>query len=114
MKRVLISIAAGALLTYTQAATAQDLAAGKKLYADNCQRCHGNKGQGGIGKKLVGDAATWEFDLFKRAVMTGVDDAGKPLKPVMPIFGKVGLTKPKGATPTDADLQSVQAYVKTL
>jgi mono/diheme cytochrome c family protein len=92
---------------------ADDLDAGKKLYVDNCLRCHGNKGQGGVGAKLAGDASYWESDIFKRAVLTGVDDEGKQLKKAMPRFGKVGLTKPNGAIPSDADLENVLAYLKT-
>jgi mono/diheme cytochrome c family protein len=91
---------------------AEDLDAGKKLYVDNCQRCHGNKGQGGIGLKLTGDAAYWKLDVFNKAVLTGVDDGGKQLKKAMPRFGKVGLTNPKGAIPTDSDLENVLAYLK--
>ena len=92
---------------------AQDLAAGKKLYVDNCQRCHSAKGQGGVGVKLAGDAAYWEFDAFKKAVLMGVDDGGKALKKPMPLFAKVGLTVPKGEIPTDAELQDIQAYIVT-
>ena len=44
--------------------------------------------------------------------MTGIDDEGKKMK-TMPVFGKVGLTKPKGAMPTDPDLHNLQAYLKT-
>lgn len=112
MKLVLISIAAAALMACTQGAMAQDLTAGKKLFTDNCVRCHGAKGQGGIGKKLAGDAAYWDFDIFKRTVMTGIDDEGKKMK-IMPVFGKTGFTNPKGVMPTDTDLQNIQAYLKT-
>jgi mono/diheme cytochrome c family protein len=94
-------------------AHAQDLAAGKKLYIDNCQRCHSAKGQGGVGVKLTGDAAYWEFDAFKKAVLMGVDDAGKQLKKPMPLFETVGLTVPKGEIPTDAELHDIQAYIVT-
>lgn len=112
MKRDLISIAAAALLACTQAATAQDLMAGKKLFTDNCMSCHGAKGQGGVGKKLAGDAAYWDFDVFQRTVMTGIDDEGKQMK-IMPVFGKTGFINPKGAIPTATDLQNIQAYLKT-
>src|SRR6266700_3824115 len=80
MKHAFILITAAALLTYTSAAMAQDLAAGKKLFTDNCVRCHGAKGQGGVGKKLVGDAPYWDFAIFKRTVMTGIDDENKKRK----------------------------------
>lgn len=93
-------------------AQAADAAIGKTLYVDNCQRCHGVKGQGGVGKKLAGDAAYWDFPIFKRTVMTGIDDENKQMK-TMPVFGKTGFTKPKGKIPEDADLENLQAYLKT-
>jgi mono/diheme cytochrome c family protein len=95
-------------------ARADEMSAGKTLYTDNCQKCHGVNGQGGIGKKLVGDASKWEFDVFKNAVLNGLDDEGHKLKQPMPLFGKVGLTEPKGKIPEDADLQAIYAYIKTL
>jgi hypothetical protein len=61
--------------------------------------------------KLTGDAAYWDFDAFRKAVLMGVDDAGKPLKKPMPLFATVGLTVPKGEVPTDAELHDIQAYV---
>jgi len=112
MFRHVILAAAVVLLAGTYSAMAQDLAAGKKLFTDNCMRCHGAKGQGGIGKKLVGDAPYWDFDIFKRTVMTGIDDENKKMK-TMPVFGTTGFTNPKGVIPTDADLQNIQAYTKT-
>ena len=45
--------------------------------------------------------------------MTGIDDENKKMK-IMPVFGKVGFTKPMGVTPSDVDLQNIQAYLKTL
>ena len=95
------------------AAHADEVKAGKAIYVDNCQRCHGNKGQGGTGVKLAGDSAYWEPDLFRRAVLTGIDDEGKQLKAAMPRWGKVGLTKPKGRIPTEQDLSNIQDYLKT-
>ena len=112
MKAVLTSLAVAALLACTQAAVAQDVAAGKKLFTDNCVRCHGAKGQGWVGKKLAGDAAYWDFPVFQRAVMTGIDDEGKKLK-VMPVFEVTGFINPKGVMPTDHDLENIQAYLKT-
>jgi len=112
MYRNLFALAGAALWALTQVAAAEDVDAGKKLYVNNCQKCHGTKGQGGVGKKLEGDAAYWDFDIFKRTVMTGIDDEGKKMK-IMPVFGNVGLFKPKGALPTDDDLHNIQAYLKT-
>lgn len=101
-----------AYLAPTTSAPAADTAAGKTLFVDNCQRCHGAKGQGGIGKKLAGDAAYWDFPIFKRTVMEGIDDENKKMK-TMPVFGKVGFTKPQGKIPEDTDLENLQAYLKT-
>ena len=108
----LLGIASLLTLLAAPIAWAQDAAAGKTLYVDNCQRCHGAKGQGGVGKKLAGDAAYWDFAIFKRTVVEGIDDENKQMK-TMPVFGKVGFTKPKGKTPDDSDLQNLQAYLKT-
>lgn len=93
-------------------AASGDAAAGKTLYADNCQRCHGAKGQGGVGKKLAGDAAYWDFAIFKRTVNEGIDDENKQMK-TMPVFGKTGFTKPHGKKPDDTDLANLQAYLQT-
>jgi hypothetical protein len=70
------------------------------------------RARAGVGLKLAGDAAYWKLDVFNKAVLTGVDDEGKQLKKAMPRFGKVGLTNPKGAIPTDTDLENVLAYLK--
>ncbi len=94
-------------------AQAADVEAGKTIYLHNCISCHGNKGQGGIGAKLKGDAAYWTADLFARAVLQGLDDEGKKLKKPMPLFGTVGLTDPKGQVPTADQLANVQAYIQT-
>ena len=107
------AFAAVVICAVAQTAAAQDVATGQKLFADNCVRCHGNKGQGGIGLKLAGDAAYWDFNNFKRAVLAGVDDQGKSLKSIMPRFGNVGLTKPKGDVPNETQLKSIQAYLVT-
>ena len=75
-------------------------------------RCHGARGQGGIGKRLEGDAAYWDFGIFKRTVMVGIDDEGKRMK-IMPVWGRTGFVKPHGEIPTDAELRDIQAYLKT-
>jgi len=112
-RRVITAAALGVLVTSVPvSALAVDMAAGKTLYVDNCQRCHGDKGQGGVGKKLVGDAAYWDFPIFKRTVIEGIDDENKKMK-IMPVFGKVGLFTPHGKVPTDDDLHDIQAYLQT-
>jgi len=111
-RTVLIMVTAFALgVTVAHAA---DPNAGKILYMNNCVACHGAKGQGGVGVKLAGDAAYWDAALFKRAVLTGVDDEGKTLKPVMPRWGTTGFNNPKGVMPTDVDLENIETYLQTL
>lgn len=112
MDKKALSLAAALVIASASQALAEDLVVGKKLYVDNCQRCHGSKGGGGIGKKLEGDAAYWDFPIFKRTLMEGIDDENKHMK-IMPVWGKTGFDKPKGEIPTDAELQDIQAYLKT-
>ena len=121
MHKFLISVAAVSLIASVEASfAADDVGAGKQLYTDNCALCHGDKAQGMKlkgqpveGKKLAGDAAYWEFPMFKRSVIEGLDNQGKQLK-VMPVFGKTGFMNPKGQIPTDTDLRNTQAYLKSL
>ena len=110
--KILLAVAILGVACAAQPALAVDVAAGGKLFVDNCQRCHGDKGQGGVGKKLAGDAAYWDFPIFKRTVIEGIDDENKKMK-IMPVFGKVGLFNPHGHVPTDDELQDLQAYLKT-
>lgn len=122
MSRFLISLASMTLLLSAPAFAAVDVGVGQQLYKDNCAVCHGDKGEGQAkapahgaqAVKLTGDAAYWEFAAFKRAVMQGLDDKGVQLKAPMPLFATEGFTKPKGAIPTDEQLESIQAYLKTL
>ena len=107
-------LAALPLLAVSRLARAEDLAAGKTLYVNNCQKCHGAKALGGVGAKLVGEASNWEFAAFKNAVLNGVDDENKKLKKPMPLFGTIGLTDPKGRVPSDDDLANIFAYIKSL
>jgi hypothetical protein len=101
-------------LAVNQLARAEDLAAGKTLYVNNCQKCHGAKALGGVGAKLAGEASNWELAAFKNAVLNGLDDENKKLKKPMPLFGTVGLTVPKGKVPDDDDLANLFAYIKSL
>lgn len=101
------------LLLVASAYAAPNAANGKTIYSTYCQGCHGANAVGvqGVGPVLKGEVAGWKFDLFKRAVLTGVDDAGKTLKPMMPRWGTTGFG---GKKPTDAQLQDLQAYLKSL
>ncbi len=112
MKTLAASLAAAFVAFGTFPAFSADVQMGKTLYQNNCMRCHGAKGQGGVGKRLEGDAAYWDFRIFKRTVMVGIDDEGKKMK-IMPVWGKTGFVKPHGEIPTDAELHDIQAYLKT-
>lgn len=90
---------------------APSAANGKTIYSTYCQGCHGAGAVGAVGPVLKGEVAGWKFDDFKRAVLTGVDDAGKTLKPMMPRWGTTGFG---GKKVTDAQLKDLHAYLKTL
>ncbi len=113
MKQILTIVAVVGLTGYVSSAMADDAAAGKVLYQNNCLACHGDKGQGGVGKKLAGDAAYWTFAVFKKAVNEGIDDKNRQMKPIMPIFGKVGLQDAPSKPPSDDNLKNIQAYLQT-
>jgi mono/diheme cytochrome c family protein len=89
---------------------AGDAKLGKVIFSNNCQGCHGDKAQGGVGPKLAGEVGSWKFDIFKRALMKGIDDHGKALKAPMPNFSQVGFG---GKKPTDKQLMDLHAYLKT-
>ena len=122
MPRLLLSIAAVMMVTLVPSSYAADAAAGKDLYSDNCAICHGNKGEGYPKsvvpegavriKKLAGDSAYWDFAVFKKSVMQGLDDHDRAMR-MMPAFGKTGLYEPPGQALTDADLENIQAYMQT-
>ena len=91
MKLELTMVVLAATTLTTGLARATDVEAGKKLYVDNCQKCHGTKGQGGIGVKLTGDAAYWDAAL------------GQDRPP-----------HSKGVMPTGDDLGNIEAFLQTL
>ncbi len=123
MFRLLMPVAGLTLLVSAQASSAEDLAAGKDLYSDNCAICHGNKAEGYPKevvpdgavriKKLAGDSAYWDFAVFKKAVVDGRDDHDRPMR-VMPAFAKTGLYEPPGQMLTDDDLHNIQGYIQSL
>nr|WP_294863339.1 cytochrome c [uncultured Pseudogulbenkiania sp.] len=110
MKTVIVS--ASLLLSCTFAfAAAPD---GKALYQDNCGSCHGAKGQGANGPRLVGDASQWTARLFERAVLSGIDDHGRPLKAAMPHWQNASLKSDHGVAPTQAEIKAIQHYLKQI
>lgn len=102
-----------ALLLVSLAVAAPNTKLGGAIYTSNCAGCHGAKAQGQVGPNLH-EAAGWSYALFKRAMLKAVDDKGVALKPPMPVWGKIGFKGDNGKAPTDAEMQNLQAYLKTL
>lgn len=117
---------------------------GAALYRDNCSQCHGARGMGGTvqmgammhgggmmngsggmpgsgpeqmpvkGPKLVGDAASWTPELFERAVLSGLDDQGKPLNGMMPHWGSSSFSTDHGKPPSKTEVEAIQKYLQVL
>ena len=118
--RITITIAALAIATAAQAGerwySQEQVETGRKLFAENCASCHGDKAQGLVAdwKKplpdgnyppppLNGTAHAWHHPMkvLKRQIRIG----GKPVGGIMPAFGD----KLK-----DADMDAVIAYIQSL
>ncbi|SDI48913.1 c-type cytochrome [Pseudomonas panipatensis] len=84
---------------------------GEQLFHDNCSVCHGERGMGGSAPKLVGDASEWKPKLFERAVLKGIDDAGKPLKTPMPHWQLASFKTDNGRQPSKAEVDAIQHYL---
>ena len=114
-KSHLIAVFAGALALSGSLVHAEDLEAGKTLYVNNCQKCHGAKAQGGVGAKLAGDATKWEFSAFKNAVLNGVDDENKKLNNnAYNEFNETGLCKACNEKRDIADADECNTSVKEI
>ncbi|MGV8863827.1 MAG: c-type cytochrome [Pseudomonas sp.] len=86
---------------------------GAALFQDNCSACHGPKGAGGSAPKLAGDASEWKSKVFERAVLSGIDDHGKPLKAPMPHWKTASFTADNGTAPSKAEVDAIQHYLHT-
>lgn len=98
------------------AAPTGNVANGNTLYTQNCMGCHGAAGAGGLGPALAGAKSNipkWSFEVFKKTLMTGVDDTGRTLKAPMPVWSKTNL-RPSGKPPTDQELADMLAYFKSI
>ena len=73
---------------------------GRAVYANNCARCHGTTGQGGVGPKLSAPALKKQFADIRTQVLFVSQGAG-----VMPAFG---------TTLSPAEIQAVVEYTRTL
>lgn len=95
-------------------ASAADIAVGQTAYRSYCASCHGANAAGGI---KLGSATSADLRwnhlgpmyhddpaLIRRAILTGKDEAGKDLNPVMPHWqGQL----------TDEQVNAIIAYLKT-
>jgi mono/diheme cytochrome c family protein len=77
---------------------------GAVLFQENCIMCHGQAGQGKIGKTLARDWSAPRSDLFiKNAIANGTPGS------VMPVFGQAN-----GGPLSDTNINDLVAYVFTL
>ncbi|WP_291429841.1 cytochrome c [Deinococcus sp.] len=83
---------------------------GGALYAGNCAGCHGADARGALGPALAAPAG-WSAAEFTQAVLHGRTPDGRTLSTVMPRFETAGLD---GSAATEAQLNAIQAYLKTL
>jgi len=94
------TLVAGVLLAAAQSASAEDIAAGQKLYQrEGCQTCHGGKGEGSAAfPSLVTSAKAKDKAQFTAIVMEG--------KAPMPAF--------KGNAKVVAGIDDLFAFVNSL
>jgi mono/diheme cytochrome c family protein len=105
-------VAAACLVGFTAgSALAQD---GKAIYQKECAKCHGDggAGDGAMGQKLKDKPTNWTAG---GGGLKDLDDA-KITESIKKGGGAVGKSKAMPAYPklSDAEVQSVVAYVKTL
>ena len=87
---------------------------GQALFKQNCAVCHGADGKGGSAPKLVGDATHWSAKLFNRAVLKGIDDAGKKLEAPMPHWQDQSFKSDQGKAPTSKEVTAIYQYLRTV
>ena len=116
----LFAIAAGAFLA-APTALAGDVAAGKAKYTMFCNSCHGptGKGDGPVGAALnpkprdfsVGD---FKFDTDKDGTPGSDTDLRNVIKNGGTAYGGSPMMAPWGATLSEADLDNLVAFVRSL
>lgn len=101
MRKLLIALATTGLLTFGATAQAGDATAGQAAYS-TCVGCHGAAGEGGVGPKLAGQAATDVADKLKKY------KAGEQVGPM------TSMMAPMAAGLSDADIDNIAAYTAGL
>ncbi len=98
-------LAVGATLGFFGTAYAQgDANRGKQLYLKNCAVCHGEDARGRVGPTLNKDFPAIRVESFLKQTITGGVDGS-----VMPAWAKE-----KGGPLTDAEIDDVVAYLRSL
>mgnify|MGYP006273038175 CR=1 FL=1 len=100
MKKLLLALTATSLMTMGSA-QAGNAEAGKSAYS-TCVGCHGAAGEGGVGPALAGRDTAEISDLLKKY------RAGEQVGPM------TSMMAPMAANLSDADIENIAAYVKTL
>ncbi len=88
-----------------------DVAAGKKLFADACSGCHGDRGQGTSDAGPLRDHALAELlsdQLLRRIIITGRADLG------MPSYVDSGNNSSLGRPLTSDEIVNLAGYVRSL
>lgn len=81
---ILLGFAGAMAMMTVNGASAQDapdpavMAAGQPLYATNCQGCHGDQGQGGIGERLAGSPIVALVGGIINQILVGSVEHGMP------------------------------------
>jgi len=84
-------------IVHTTAVTAQNVDAGRQLYATNCAGCHGADLRGGTGSNLVDGVWAFGEDQIVKVIKNGIPERG------MPAFGEML---------GDDQIQSIVAFIE--
>jgi mono/diheme cytochrome c family protein len=121
ISRIALGALAVGLLFAADAAVAGDVAAGKAKYDMFCLSCHGpaGKGDGPVGAALNPkprdfSAAHFKFDADKDGTAGTDADLKLVIKNGAAAYGGSPMMAPWGATLSEADLENVVAFVRSL
>lgn len=98
MKKLFLAAAAASLMALGMAAQAGDVNAGQAAYS-TCMGCHGADGNGGVGPKVAGQAAS---ELADKMIKYRAGEQVGPLTAMM---------APMAANLSDDDIANLAAYM---